>query len=204
MAMMPVLTSRMRRSSGVAVLLLDDPVHLPGVVAHDAPVAGRIGQFNGQNGQRILRGVQQPLQCFRPGQRHVAVEYQRLSHRPSSAVAPAARHARYPVAAPARPMKYRAHPAWRAQRRPRGHRPDTAFVATGGARYRSRARASALPASGCSTLGRLECMRLPCPAARMTIFILVPGKRTGVLAIFPSGEDDARHCFPLRALQAVR
>ena len=30
---------------------------------------------------------------------------------------------------------------------------------------------SGLPASGCSTLGSADCMRLPMPAARMTIFI---------------------------------
>jgi hypothetical protein len=56
--MMPVLISRMLRSSA-SVLLLDDAHHLAGGVAHDTAVAGGVGQFDGENGQCATRRVQQ-------------------------------------------------------------------------------------------------------------------------------------------------
>ncbi|MNP11439.1 hypothetical protein D3C76_1036250 [compost metagenome] len=62
---------------GGSVLLLDDRPHLAGIVAQDPAVAGRVGQFHGEQGQ-LLRGglLQQAFQGRLLDQRHVAIENQ--------------------------------------------------------------------------------------------------------------------------------
>ena len=59
------------------ILLLDDAHDLASRIAHHAPVTRRIGQFDGQDGQRIMRGIKQAPECFNTGQRHVTIEDQR-------------------------------------------------------------------------------------------------------------------------------
>ena len=71
------LANRLLR--GARILLFDDPLHVPGSIANDTSVAGRVGQFHGQDRQAILARMQQTLQGGGLGQRHVAIENQRLS-----------------------------------------------------------------------------------------------------------------------------
>jgi len=71
--MMPELTSRIARSVSPCVFLLDDADDLA-AFAHDAAIAGRVGQIDGQDRQLIALGaVQQALQRCRANQRDVTV-----------------------------------------------------------------------------------------------------------------------------------
>ncbi|MNQ79185.1 hypothetical protein D3C85_941190 [compost metagenome] len=84
----PVLELRGRRAedAGVdfldqalgfrGVLVLDDAAHAALAVAHDAAIAGGIGQHLGQHGGALAAGVQQALQGLGLHQRHVAVQHQ--------------------------------------------------------------------------------------------------------------------------------
>ena len=69
-----------RQLVAMGVLLLDDLEHLAVPVAHDAAVAGRVGQGDGQQAQpagaAVARRRQQPLQRGGGDQRHVAIEHQ--------------------------------------------------------------------------------------------------------------------------------
>jgi hypothetical protein len=47
---------------GRRVLLLDDADHVAGRIAHDAAVAGRLVQIDGEHRQAVLAGLQQALQ----------------------------------------------------------------------------------------------------------------------------------------------
>ena len=59
------------------ILLLDDTYNLPGVVAHDTPIAVRIGQLDSQDGQSVVSSVYEPVQCFGLYQWHVTVQDER-------------------------------------------------------------------------------------------------------------------------------
>ena len=63
------------------ILLLDDALYLAGGVANDAAIAARIGEIDGEDGQAVLASLEQALQGHRRGQRHIAVEDQRLGRR---------------------------------------------------------------------------------------------------------------------------
>jgi hypothetical protein len=66
-----------RAFGGVRVLLLDDPANRAARVAHDAPIAGRVGEFDRQQADPRPRAVDQSREGFGPHQRHVAVQNQR-------------------------------------------------------------------------------------------------------------------------------
>ncbi|MNS86492.1 hypothetical protein D3C72_1203980 [compost metagenome] len=56
--------------------MLDDAAHAALAVAHDAAIAGGVGQHFRQHGGALAAGVQQALQGFGLHQRHVAVQHQ--------------------------------------------------------------------------------------------------------------------------------
>ena len=56
-------------------LLLDDRGDLALRIAHDPPIAGRVGQFGGQHRQ-LVPGRQQLAQGLAADQRHIAIEHQ--------------------------------------------------------------------------------------------------------------------------------
>ncbi|OIQ86786.1 hypothetical protein GALL_313750 [mine drainage metagenome] len=85
-----------RTLGGGRVLVLDDALHAPGGVAHDAAVAGGVVELDAEQPQRAgAGGVEQRLQRRRAHQRHVAVQHQhhrvvvervgRLQHRVAGA-----------------------------------------------------------------------------------------------------------------------
>ena len=59
---------------GGSVLLFDDAHHLPGLVAHDAPVAGRVCEFDGEDGQRTMGSLHQGFQGFGADQWHITIK----------------------------------------------------------------------------------------------------------------------------------
>ena len=64
---------------GVGVLVLDDAHDVAGAVAHDAAVAGRIGQHHAQQADRVRSGgSHQARQRIELHHRHVAVEHEHL------------------------------------------------------------------------------------------------------------------------------
>ena len=66
---------------GRRFLMFDDAQHPPALVADDAPVAGRVAQFDRQQRQPALSGVRdQRLQGLGLDQGHVAIQHLSLIH----------------------------------------------------------------------------------------------------------------------------
>ena len=84
-----------RELRGSRVFLLDDARDAPRGIAHDAAVAGGIGNFRGEHRHAFARRFEHALERRRPHQRHIAIEHQeigflrhlrhRLQHRVASA-----------------------------------------------------------------------------------------------------------------------
>ena len=176
----PALISRIARSLGRGVALLDDPLQAAGRVADDPAQPGRVGHLGGQHGRRragrLVRARPARSTRLRPQQRHVAVEHHHgAGQRPATASSairtawpvPCCSACSTGVGAPARPRRGAPRPGRRRARPPpacgrrRAARPRRST-------WPSRVR----PSSGCSTFGIADFIRLPSPAAR-TISVLV-------------------------------
>ena len=213
--MTPVLHFADRALLGVRVLLLDDARHVA------APRRARCGRS--RSGPSSIDGQHRRSRSRQPSPTSRAQRFRlRPAARRRRAPArgdrrarrawPASPHDRCRAARPAAPScrsvrgEGRAHllAAMAVARRGRRRRLQA------GARCRARARSSGRPASGCSTFGRSEFMRLPWPAARMTtesrhqgvpwqasMPILSPlarVEREQVQALTPRALPDLSHC----------
>ena len=169
--MSPVLISLTRRSSSRRVLVLDDARDGAARVAQHAAVAGRRRRASAVSSAsspraRVGDEVRERLGA---DQRHVAAQHEHAMCRPESRASPASRRGRCRAARPGAPTSGPLGPRTRrALRRRRGRRRCESRRARARAAARTTCSSSGRPASGCSTFGSAECMRLPWPAARTT------------------------------------
>jgi hypothetical protein len=153
---------------GRGVFFLDHGARAADAVADHAPVAARIEQFGGKQGERRV-GTAQRLERGGADQRHVAVQHQHargfrhMRQRELHGVAGAALFRLMHPVQVGLVSECRAHGVAamavddvdpRRIQFPRS--------------WRSTCASIGLPASGSSTFGKAECMRLPSPAARTT------------------------------------
>ena len=175
--MMPLLISRIARSFGAGVLFFDD-AHDVAAFAHDAAQSERVGLLDGQDRQLVAAGRRRPgaaaSRAWSAARRRTAPASARLRRAAAAACITA-----WPVPSCGScsavsmsacvPLFCLAPSPAPLRRRVRKSR--IICSATSPRAVSITCCNSGLPASGCSTFGSADCMRLPMPAARITTFI---------------------------------